>query len=268
MGVFNYAHSRIGILNVGILVWTFPIREDVIDVFEIAICDDDVAFVAEFQALLSDVMAERGAAYRLSAFSDPARLLHAVKAGEGFNLIFQDILFGSEKGLRYARLLRERDRNFEVVFVSTNPEYAVESFSAFPLSYLLKPITRARLAEVMDRFLEKRISRMLSLTIPRGTMRLLVSDVLFFEIYGHTIVIHLRDGNSRSWTGALKELEDILPPHCFVRSHRSYLVNLEHVVEFERTWLRLSSGDTIPVSKSAYPKVQASLVEYDDRKSQ
>lgn len=234
-------------------------------VYEIAVCDDDAAFTAEFQRLLADVMAERGAAYHLSAFADPEGLQRAMQGGASFSLIFQDILFGVEKGVRFARMLRERDRDVDVVFVTTNPEYAVESFSAFPLSFLLKPVSRDRLADVMDRFLEKRIPRVLRLTTTRGAMRLAVSDVLYFEIYGHTIVIHLRDGSSRSWTGALKELEDMLPPNCFVRSHRSYLVNLEHIAEFERSWIRLSSGDTVPVSRSAYAKVQASLVEYDDR---
>ena len=234
--------------------------------YEIALCNDDGAFSAEFQALLADVMARRGAAYRLTAFSDPTELLRAMKGGANFCLIFLDIIFGVEKGVRLARLLRKRDRDFDLVFVTANPEYAVDSFSAFPLSYLLKPVARERLAEVMDRFLEKRAPRMLYLSTSRETLRLAVTDVVFFEIYGHTIVIHLRDGGSKTWTGALKELEATLPQGCFVRPHRSYLVNLEHVVGVERAWLRLSSGDAVPVSKSAYPKVQASLVEFDDRR--
>lgn len=234
--------------------------------YAFAICDDDVAFAEGFRALLADVMAERGAAFQLSSFTDPADLLGALSGGASFSLIFQDILFGVEKGLRFARMLRERDRNFELVFVTTNPEYAVESFAAFPLSFLIKPVSRGQLAEVIDRFLEKRAPRTLCLATPRGAMRLPVADVVYFEIYGHTIVIHLRDGSSKSWRGTFKELEDMLPPNCFVRTHRSFLVNLEHVVEFERVWIRLSSGDTVPVSKSAHPNVQASLIEYDDRK--
>ncbi len=234
--------------------------------YEIAICDDDAAFAAEFRALLTDVMAERGAAYRLSAFSDPTALLSALNGGASFNLIFLDILFGTEKGLRFARLLRERDRNLDVVFVTTNPEYAVEGYSAFPLSFLLKPIDRGHLAAVMDRFLEKHTPHMLRLSVPRGTMRLPVSDVIYFEIYGHTIVIHLRDGSSESWSGTLKDLEDALPQSCFVRPNRSYLVNLEHIVVFGSAGLRLSSGETVPVSKSAYAKVQSSLIEYDERR--
>lgn len=233
---------------------------------EIVICDDDSAFIAAFQTLLEDVMAERNAAYRLSVFSDPAELLRAVTGGAGFDLIFQDILFGVEKGVRFARQLREKDRSVDLVFVTTDPAYAVESFSAFPLSYLLKPVARERLAEVMDRFLEKHTPNVLRLATSRGLMRVAVTDVLYFEIYAHTIVLHLRDGSSRSWTGTFRELEGSLPQNCFVRPHRSYLVNLEHVVEIERSWLRLSSGVTVPIAKSAYPKVQSSLIEYDDRK--
>lgn len=244
----------------------FEGREGAHAMYEIAICDDDGAFVSDFQALLAEVMTDRCADYRLTRFSDPAELLHAINGGDSFGLVFMDILFGVEKGVRCARMLRARDREFELVFVTTNPEYAVECFSAFPLSFLLKPVVRGKLADVIDRFLEKRQPRVLCLSTTRGTLRMPVTDVLYFEIYGHTIVIHLSDGSSKSWTGSLKELEDSLPQNFFVRSHRSYLVNLEHVAEFERCWIRLSSGDTVPVSKSAHSKVQSSLIEFEDRK--
>lgn len=185
--------------------------------YDIAVCDDDSAFISDFQALLAGVMADRGIDYRLSRYSDPAELLRALNGGASFILIFMDILFGVEKGVRCARTLRARDREFELVFVTSNPEYAVESYSAFPLSFLLKPVARGKLAGVIDRFLEKRQPRVFCLSTTRGMLRIPVADVLFFEIYGHTIVIHLRDGSSKSWTGTLRELEDALPQNCFVR---------------------------------------------------
>lgn len=233
---------------------------------EIAICDDDRTFLAAFQGLLADVMAGRGTEYRLTTFTDPGELLRAVTGGAGFSLIFLDIIFGVEKGVRLARQLRERDRDFDLVFVTSEPAYAVESFSAFPLSYLLKPVAPERLAGVIDRFLERHTPHVLRLSTSHGLMRIAVTDVLYFEIYSHTIILHLRGDDNRSWTGTFRELEGSLPKGCFVRPHRSYLVNLEHVVELERSWLRLSSGVTIPVSKNAYLKVQSSLIEYDDRR--
>ncbi len=234
--------------------------------YDIAVCDDDGDFVARFRTLLSEIMAERGAAFQLSSFSDPGALLRAFNSGARFSLIFQDILFGVEKGIRFARMLRESDRDFELVFVTNNPEFAAESFSAFPLSFLVKPVTSEALARVVDRFLERRSPLVLQLTTPQGLLRIPLSDALYFEIYGHNVVIHLADGSEKTWRGALHELEAELPPNCFVRTHRSFLVNLAQISEIERGQVRLSAGGFVPISRSAYDHVIASMIAFDHRR--
>lgn len=233
--------------------------------YEIAICDDDAAFAAELRALLDEILEERGAAHHTALYANPGALLHALEGGARCDLIFQDVLFGAERGIRFAKLLRERKWDVDVVFVSSSAEYAVDGYAAYPLNYLLKPISRDRLAEVMDRFLERRTPRVLRLSTSRGVVRLATADVLYFEIYDHDILIHKTDGGTQSWTGTLKELEAALPPRSFVRPHRSFLVNLEHVSEISRAQMKLTSGDSVPISRNLYRKVQLSLVEYDDR---
>lgn len=235
--------------------------------YEIAICDDDAAFAAGLRDQLDGILNERSAAHRIALYSEPKALLRALEGGARCDLIFQDVLFDTERGIRFARLLREKKWEIDVVFVTSSADYAVEGYSAYPLNYLLKPVSREQLAGVMDRFLERHAPRVLRLTTSRGTMRLAPADVVYFEIYDHDILIHMVDGSVQSLTGTLKELEAALPPRSFVRPHRSYLVNLEHVAEISRTHLKLSTGDTVPISRNLCRKVQLSLVEFDDRGS-
>ena len=235
--------------------------------YEIAICDDDAAFAAELQAMLTGILTERGESSHISLYSAPSELLRALESGERCDLIFQDVLFDAERGIRFAKHLREKKWDMDVVFVTTCADYALDGYAAYQLSYLLKPVPRERLAEVMDRFLERHTPRVLRLSTSRGAVRIEIADVLYFEIFNHAIVFHKVDGSSQSWTGTLKELEAALPPRCFVRPHRSYLVNLSHITEITRSEIKLSSGDSVPISKNLYHKVQLSLVEYDDSKS-
>lgn len=233
--------------------------------YEIAICDDDGSFASSLQALLSEMLRERGADFHVSLFSDPSSLLASLQRGASCDLIFQDILFGVEKGVRFARLLREKKWDIDLVFVTTSPQYALAGYEVQPLNFLLKPVTRDKLGPVLDCFLERRTPRTLQLTTSQGLMRIPMMDVLYFEIYNHTITIHLRGGGKRTWRGALHELEAELPPHCFVRTHRSYLVNLAHISEIERSQVQLTSGEFVPISKSAYANVLTSMVAYDHR---
>ncbi len=231
--------------------------------YEIIICDDDSAFAASLSSLLSRSFAERGAECHVTYYPDPAQTLSALERGERCELIFQDILFGEEKGIRFGRLLRERNWDLDLVFVTSSAQYAVAGYDAHPLHYLLKPLRPEQLEEVLDRFLERRAPQMLSLTTPQGTVRLPVTDAMFFEVYNHVVRLRLRDGSESAWRATLQDLERELPVGRFARVHRSYLVNLEHIAVLGRDRLRLSTGDMVPMSRADYATVQFALAAYD-----
>lgn len=234
--------------------------------YEIAICDDDGAFAGELSAMLSDMFRERGLECRVRVYADPALMLSALESGQRCELLFQDILFGEEKGIRFARLLRERGWDLDLVFVTSSEKYAVAGYDVQPLHYLLKPLQRRQLAAVLERFLARRAPDILSLTAPQGTVRLPAADVLYFEVYNHIVRLRRQNGDDHSWRGSLQELESELPPGRFARVHRSYLVNLEHVVMIERDRLKLSSGDTVPLGRADYANIQMALAAFDRRR--
>ncbi len=233
--------------------------------YRVFICDDDSVFASGLEKRLTEMLRERGASFRIQLFSDPSKMLNALEQGEKCDLLFQDILFGREKGIRFARLLRERKQKIEVVFVTSSADYALEGYDVQPLHYLLKPVNDKQLSEALNRFFRRLTPRMLSLTTPHGVMRLPVTDALYFEIYNHTVTVHRADGGSQSWRSTLKELESELPSDCFVRTHRSYLVNLEHIAEIERGNVILTDGCSVPISKNAYANVRLALVNFDGR---
>ena len=243
--------------------------------YEIFICDDDAAFAAELSSMLSRAFEKRGDQCHVTLYPDPARVLSALKRGARCDLLFQDILFGEERGIRFGKLLREQNWDIDLVFVTSSQQYAVAGYDAQPLHFLLKPLEEERLAEVLDRFLARRAVNILSLATPQGTARLPLSDVqarlplsdvLFFEVYNHVVELRRRDGSESSWRGSLQVLERQLPAGRFVRIHRSYLVNLEHIAVIGRDRLRLSSGDIIPMSRADYASIQPGLAAFDRRR--
>lgn len=234
--------------------------------YEIAICDDDRAFMSELEALLHELLSERKTDCHVTQFSDPSALLAAIEQGMCCDLLFQDIFFGQEKGLRCAQILRDQNYDVDLVFVTTSRDYAVDAYSVQPLHYLLKPLSRTELSRALNRFLQQHTPQVLCLTTPQGAFRVPMTDALYFEIYNHTIVVHLSDGGSRSWRGSLQELEAVLPSDQFVRTHRSFLVNLEHISEIGHNQILLTTGDTLPVSRNALANVRMSLLSFDRRR--
>lgn len=236
--------------------------------FEIAICDDDTIFSLEFQKLLEKVLTSKNLSFRLSLFPDISSFRHAIHNGKIYDLVFLDILFSTnnEEGIRFAKSLHSMKYKIDIIFITTNPEYALSGYDAFPLHFLVKPVSTKKLELALERFLEKHTPHSLHIVTQKKIIHIAVSDILFIEIYGHTIIIHKKDNQKEFYTGTLKELESNLMPYSFIRPHRSYLVNLEHIIEIKRYEITLTSGITIPISKNLYPKVQDSLIEYADKK--
>lgn len=235
--------------------------------YKIAICDDDTVFSAELQDQLSRILKEKDAEHQITKFGDPKELMRSIEEGKSYDLVFQDILFGTEKGLRFVKLMRERRWNADVIFITSSADYAVESYDVYPLHYLLKPVSRERLVSVMEHFLEKNKPQTLRFRTARGIFQFQLTDILYFEVYDHDVVIHKTDGDQISFQGSLRDVENSLPLGSFVRSHRSYLVNLGHILEVMRYKIRLSSGETVPISKRSYQDVIRSLISYDDKTS-
>lgn len=235
--------------------------------YEIALCGDDITFTATFEKMLYSALAARNLPCHLVSFTDIPSLQNAMEHGYKYNLIFLDILFQKENGIEFARFLREQEDNTDIVFVSTNPEYAITGYDVAPLHYLLKPVKPDKLEAALDRFLSKNTTPGISFTTSRGVFRLLLSEILYFEIYGHNITIHQTNGKKETCTGTLKELEKHLPPMTFVRPHRSYIINLDHVSEITRFRIQLSSGEIIPISKNLFHKIQHQFIDYAAQKS-
>lgn len=235
--------------------------------YEIAICDDDVEFSVGFRSMLSAILDERNAAYRVALFSDPSELMRSIESGVRYNLLFQDVLFDTERGIRLAKDLRLQKQDMDIVFVTNAAQYAIEGYAVYPLNYLLKPVSREKLSEIVDHFLEKQAQQYVSLQTARGQVQIQLSDVLYFEVFNHEIIVHLTDKSCVSYKGTLRELELSLPAHLFARCHRCYLVNLEHVRRVSHDQMLFSTGETVPISKRLYTQTMHRLNEYADRNS-
>ena len=185
-----------------------------------------------------------------------------MKKGAPYDLVFLDIMFKDENGIDYAKQLRSRNYKFDIIFITTCKEYAVESFDASPLYYIVKPVKQEKLSVALERFLEKNKPSYICFNSLGGTIKIKLSDILYFEIYGHRVVIHKIDGTQSDIRGTLKDIETQLPPAMFIRPHRSYLVNTAFINEIAHYNVKISNGELIPVSRSLYNKIQLEFVDY------
>lgn len=224
----------------------------------LAVCDDKKGALDAVSSLLDLWREERNAAAHCRLFQSPVELLEAARQ-ERFTLYLLDVMMPGMDGMETAREIRRFDDAAEIVFLSSSPDFAYESYGVRALNYLLKPVTQNALFPLLDwiRLREEKNTEALTLKTSSSIIRVPYAHISYVEVIGKHVYFHLTDGNVREVTGALKDFEAMLLPRPeFMRVHRSYIVNMFQVEELSSAGLRTFQGESLPVSRLSYPQLQ------------
>lgn len=229
----------------------------------LAVCDDQIEELELLSALLDRWQEERRDTLRFKTFRSGAELVDAAER-ETFSLYLLDVMMPGTDGLEAAREIRAMDDTAEIVFLSSSPGFAYESYSVRALDYLLKPIQAEALFTLLDRLALREKKPQEGLTLKSGAtlIRVLFSQLSYVEVSGKHLYFNLTDGSVREVYGTLKEYgPQLLIRPEFMQVHRSYIVNMLEVEELSSTGIRTFSGKQLPVSRLLYPQLQKDYMQ-------
>lgn len=224
----------------------------------IALCDDQQEELDMLIGLLNLWQSERCTPLHFRAFRSAAELLAAAEK-EAFTLYLLDVMMPGIDGLAAAREIRSFDNTADIVFLTSSPVFAYESYGVHALDYLLKPIRRDVLFPILDRLVLREQNPQEGLTLKCGStlIRVLFSQLTYVEVMGKHLYFNLTDGSVHEVSGTLHEYEGLLLSRPeFMRSHRSYIVNMLQAAELSPTGIHTFSGKHLPVSRLLYPQLQ------------
>ena len=116
----------------------------------IAVCDDQLEELKAVESLLRAWQEQQCAAIRLHLFHNAGELLEAARK-ERFTLYLLDVMMPGTSGMAAAREIRTFDSAADIVFLTSSPGFAYESYGVQALEYLLKPITAKKLFPLLTR---------------------------------------------------------------------------------------------------------------------
>jgi len=187
------------------------------------------------------------------------------------DLVFLDVEMPKMNG--FEMLGQLGSINFHLIFTTSYDQYALKAIRFSAIDYLLKPIDAEELQnavqKVIQRF-QKPIAQQLEILMQKihspstpigriamptmeGLQMIQVDSIISCESDSNYTILHLKDKKKKVASSTLKEIEELLEDHSFVRVHRCYLVNLNEIEKYlkgEGGYLVMSDGTTIDVSRS------------------
>lgn len=182
-----------------------------------------------------------------------------------YDILFLDILMPGLSGIQAAHEIREFDRAAKIVFLTSSPDFAVESYEVRAYDYILKPVSKERIYRMLDELISETQKPQEGLTVKtqKGVAFILFSRLAYVEVMHKTLFFHLADGSVKEVNSSLAAFEDkLLSRPEFIKVHRSYMVNLWHINEVGSKELITTTGKTVPISRLLYGKVREKYMEH------
>ena len=170
------------------------------------------------------------------------------------DVVFLDINMPGENGFQFLSSLTSQP--FKVVFVTAYNEYAMQAIKASAVDYILKPVNIEELQKAVEKvkrltgnqaageqsqqllqhFLQtvniKNAPKKIALPQLGGINFIEVEDIVSLQADSNYTIIHMKDMQKLVISKTLKDFEELLDASQFVRIHKSYIVNLKHIKEY------------------------------------
>lgn len=234
----------------------------------IAICDDNERELRHLTELIAEYQADRQKSVDCRMYGNGTDFLCEMRDGE-YDLVLMDVLMPGVSGIQAAREMRKRDKDVRIILLSAAPEFAVESYSVGAYHYLLKPVDASLLFQLLDRVgdeLGAQEGQGFLLRNREGIVRITYTKLAYVEVINKTIYCHMTEGVTHETNGALTEFEEnFRDREDFVKTHRSYLVNLSCIQAIDANYAVTNNGSRIPVSRLRHKHVQDSFIQFQNR---
>jgi two-component system LytT family response regulator len=198
------------------------------------------------------------------------------------DLLFLDIEMGELSGFDLLKLLNGK-QTFELIFVTAYDNYGIQAVKACAIDYLLKPINILELSKAVDQAIKQigpkreneRLKELVAnidrkddeqkIAVPLADKIefIAVSKIVRLEAEGNYTHFYLDGQKHFLVCKTLKEYQELLESHQFIRSHQSHLINYRKIAAYIKTdggYIAMEDGSRVPISRQKREEVLAKIL--------
>ena len=188
-----------------------------------ATVDDDLRDAEYLSSLVREWAEEREEELTLALYSSAEAFLFAYEADRRLSLLFLDVEMPGMDGVELAKRVREGNREVKIIFVTGYSDYILEGYDVAALHYLMKPVAKEKLFQVLDRACREiaEDDRALYLRERDGITRIPLREIVYAEVFHNDVTIHARGIHRKRMTLGDLEKEIVSFEPGFRLAHRA-----------------------------------------------
>jgi DNA-binding LytR/AlgR family response regulator len=228
----------------------------------LAIVEDDEYVAGTIKNYAIRYADENGRHIEISLYRDGDQIADNYKPN--YDIILMDIQMSFMDGMTAAQLIREKDQEVIIIFITNLAKYALQGYTVDAFDFIVKPVQFFSFSRRLDRAVNriaKKAKDSIIVHAGDGVHKLDVEDIFYIESLGHRLIFHTRTGSLDIKYVTMQDTEEKLAPLNFFRSNKGYLVNLEYV-EGVVDGCAIVHGDRLIISRGKRNAFMEALTEY------
>ena len=230
---------------------------------KIAICDDNLNIVDEVKNLLDEYALSKNLSLDISTFNDGQAVL---ESDERFNIAILDVEMPGCNGIELGKILREKNRHIVLMYITSHKKYLDEALNLNAARFFEKPIDSKRFYDGLDNALKRIDNTTIKsfLKEDNASVRINANDIIYVEIepIGHRKTKIVTEEKTYISSNKIVFWEEHLISSLFVKTHKSYIINMEYITKYENNTLQLDGKYNIPISRNYQSSVHKAFIRY------
>jgi len=230
--------------------------------FEIFACDDDPN-ITEFLKFF--IMKNFGDAYRVVTMNKCQELIGMIEMNERVpDMLIMDINLKDGNGIETVKLLQEQHPKLKVIYLTGIINYATSIFETNPAYFLTKPIIEDKLCAAIEKVSKEiEFDKSDSIVVKTNGSEIILfrREIVYVESQGRKLVLYMSDGKKNEVYEKMDVIQEQLGA-AFIRSHKSFLINMKYITERTNKAFYLSDGKVLPISKPNLKEAKIKFIAY------
>ena len=235
-----------------------------------AICDDEALHLETIHTYIKEYSSLNcKTPITVSSFSCSESLLEDIERNGEYDVYFLDIIMPGMNGITLGRKLRENDCHAPIIYLTSSPEFAVDSYRVRAYDYLLKPVKKEDLFSSLTSLLSDLSPKNERFTMVRtreNNERLMVRNIMYARLSNRVISYYMTDGQiiqSIYIRGSFSDaVSDLLLDDSFILCGVSLAINLKHLTRLENNTLFFGNNHPVSVGSKVFRSIRSAWFDF------